>query len=64
MNCNSTFCKFQQNPTKPSKTGKFALRAPRYPLRYARDTKIHSNAFIEDLVLPNFLSVANMKRQG
>jgi hypothetical protein len=62
--CKSNFFEFHKNPIKPNKTGKFPLRGPHYPLRYARDTKIHSKALIEDLVLPNFLSVAGMKRQG
>jgi len=64
MNCNSTFCEIQKNPIKPRETGRFMLRGPRYRLRYAQHTKIHSNALDRGLGSPKFLSVAGKKRLG
>ena len=40
------------------------LRGPRYRLRYAQHTKIHSNALDRGLGSPEFLSVAGKKRLG
>ena len=38
------------------------MRGPFFPLRYAQDTKTHSNAvYIEDLVFPNFLDAGEKK---
>src|SRR5260370_31321877 len=62
MNCNSTFCEIQKNPIKPKETGRFMLRGPRYRLRYAQHTKIHSNALDRGLGSPKFLSGAGKKR--
>src|SRR5208282_6717807 len=42
--CKSSFSEFYKNPIKPSKTGRFTSRGPRYRLRYAQHTKIHTNA--------------------
>jgi excisionase family DNA binding protein len=40
------------------------LRGPRYRLRYAQHTKIHSNALDRGLDSPKFLSAAGKKRLG
>ncbi len=54
--------RFQKNPIKPKETGELPLRGLFFPLRYAQDTKTHSNAvYIEDLVFPNFLDVVGKK---
>src|SRR5260370_21056234 len=64
MNCNSTFCEIQKNPIKPKETGRFMLRGPRYRLRYAQHTKIHSNPLHRGLGSPKFLSVAGEEKAG
>jgi hypothetical protein len=40
---------FQKTPIKPGKTRKFALTSAFSGLRYALDTKIHSNAVLSHL---------------
>src|SRR5204862_6612071 len=44
--CNSIQPRFQKTPIKPGKTRKFALTSAFWGLRYALDTKIHSNAVL------------------